>query len=45
MNKPHQVSSGVSVYILDVESNLTCTKLVISKDLGCQNKYLPNMPL
>ena len=41
----HPVESVVCVYILAVESTYICTQVVISKDLGCQNKYLPNMPL
>ena len=41
----HPVACGVSVYILAVEYTFICTQGVISKDLGCQNKYLPNMPL
>ena len=45
MNKTHPFSSGVCVDILDVESTFICTQGVISKDLGCQNNYLPNMPL
>ena len=40
LEKPHQVSSGVSVYKLNADSTFICAELVISKDLGYQNKKL-----
>ena len=45
LNKLQPVEGGVCVDILDVYYTFICTQGVTSKDLGCQNKYLPNMLL